>query len=598
MKNREKDLELFFHKDIIDLKDYPIKPIQEKIVLHKTVYDFTSLKEPVKSELKLFLQYALRKPLGKASLCGDYLRPIHYIIGFIMAEDSMESISEFDEDMKLRYEDYLLKSNVSVRDSSGRERPKYTVLHKFSKFYHSEISEKDIFKRDIWDLSKIGVDKNRLVKSNMVNTLDFTAINNTKNKNLTKIYIKYLLTSTDKSISTIRGALVSLKKLMGFLGYKNLDSITRKDALDFLDYMDGENLNNFSHNAILFTVIRFINYMIVLGYMEVNHFYGDDIKKTTKQHTFKALEDSVINQIFGVLDKISLKESLMFLILYSTGMRISEVCELKVDSLIKNDKGCFLKFYSMKMRKEAFNPIPASLYNLLYDFRHEFRKADDNNEFMFLSPSGTCYKSSSYREKMRKWFSELEIKNPDGSLYVFKPHDFRHTLATQMLKKEIPISVIQKILHHDSIEMTVSYVDIDDRRKISKHKEFINIKGEKSPLIFENTTLNTDELAKVEWLKKSINAQMLPNGICSLPVKMGKCPHGNSCLTCEDFKTSEEFLPVHEKHYKQVCSLIQYSKEQGWERQLETNEEVKQNLEIIIANLKNNVEESKSGTEC
>ena len=73
MENREKDLELFFHKDMIDLKDYPIKPIQEKIVLHKTVYDFTSLKEPVKSELKLFLQYALRKPLGKASLCGDYL---------------------------------------------------------------------------------------------------------------------------------------------------------------------------------------------------------------------------------------------------------------------------------------------------------------------------------------------------------------------------------------------------------------------------------------------------------------------------------------------------------------------------------------------
>ena len=185
---------------------------------------------------------------------------------------------------------------------------------------------------------------------------------------------------------------------------------------------------------------------------------------------------------------------------------------------------------------------------------------------------------------MKKWFYDLDVKNSDGSIYCFRPHDYRHTLATTMILHDIPSYVVQKILHHESIEMTSSYIDIQDQQKIEKHKKFINIKGKSMPIYVEKGLDSTD-IAKVEWLKKSINAQILPNGMCALPVVMGKCPHGNSCLTCKEFRTSKEFLVVHKNQYEKTCSFLMYAQEKGWQRQVEVNEEIKKNLEIIISKL-------------
>ncbi len=246
------------------------------------------------------------------------------------------------------------------------------------------------------------------------------------------------------------------------------------------------------------------------------------------------------------------------------------------------------------MRKEVMNPIPKSLYDLLKtQNKRMIKNHGKKTKYIFPHSDLKCYPSGLYREKMQEWFKELGIQNPDGTLYHFKPHDYRHTLATTMILHDIPSSVVQKVLHHDSIEMTSSYIDIQDRQRIERHKEFINIKGESMPIHIDSS-MDIDDIAKVEWLKKSINAQMLPNGMCSLPVAMGKCPHGNSCLTCGDFRTSKEFLPVHQKHYQNVCSLLDYAKQQGWQRQVETNEEVKKNLETIIEKLQDGNKELTS----
>lgn len=251
-----------------------------------------------------------------------------------------------------------------------------------------------------------------------------------------------------------------------------------------------------------------------------------------------------------------------------------------------NEKGYFVRFSPHKLRKEAVNPIPKSLYDLLSKQKRSVKNNyGRKTKYLFPNANLDSYLSATFRERLQGWFKELQIRNPDGTLYQFKPHDYRHTLATTMILNDIPSSVVQKVLHHESIEMSASYIDIQDQQKIKRHKEFINIKGETMPIHIDSS-MSIDDIAKVEWLKKSINAQMLPNGMCSLPVAMGKCPHANSCLTCGEFRTSKEFLPVHEKHYQSACSLVDYAKQQGWQRQVETNEEVKENLETIIKKLK------------
>ena len=52
------------------------------------------------------------------------------------------------------------------------------------------------------------------------------------------------------------------------------------------------------------------------------------------------------------------------------------------------------------------------------------------------------------------------------------------------------------------------------------------------------------DAADLQWFKKNIMAQALPNGFCALPALAEPCPFPNACLTCANFRTNATFLDV------------------------------------------------------
>lgn len=588
--NKLPDLEPFFHQDVLDLKEYPSDEVWEKVHRRKvSTFDFSEISEPLKSELKHYLQDVLLKDVSHTTLSQSYLTPMLYLIGFLSERSEEFSLKGLSESLESEYKRYLQQKGISVQSPRHEKSISLLIFERVHKFVRDLYNGDDPFDKDIWKLDEMGIDQTRFIESNKRKTFDFSAIPNQVNRNLAKKYIKYLISTTDKAISTIYSKLTQIKTFLTFLDRKDINDIQRGDIEEFILHLNNKGLEKHSYNICIFINKNFVEYLIVNGDLSTNSFYSQDIKSDNRKHTFKTVDDYTIKQIFEVLDKVPFKESCMYLLLYSTGMRVSEVCALKKNALFSNENGYFVRFYSQKMRKEVVNPIPNSLYELL--IKQKQGVLNENTKYLFPYHNLGCYPSGAYRERMQMEFKALGIKNPDGTPYQFRPHDYRHTLATTMILHDIPSYVVQKILHHDTLEMSVFYIDIQDQQKIKKHKEFINIKGESMPIHIDSS-VSIDDIAKVEWLKKSINAQMLPNGMCSLPVAMGKCPHANSCLTCGEFRTSKEFLPVHEKHYQSVCSLLDYAKQQGWQRQIETNEEVKDNLETIIKKLK---EEDKVG---
>lgn len=577
MNKTQFSLQPFFQQDQIDLKIHPDVRICEKLQKHrKTQLDFSMLPEPLKSELKFFIQHASSKDIKGVTLVANYIVPLNHLTDFLRTYNgNVSTLRILSSDTLEDFKTFLLKSDIPTTHPINGKSRYIAVLDRVYKFCLELYGEQDIFQRDIWNLEEIGIENHRNVESNKRKTITFYMIPNLTNKKWLKEYLQHLIKTTDRAISTIYKSSQYIKEFLIFLKGKNLSDYERKDVELFLEYLNNKNLKNETFNEYIFKNNKFIEYLIVKGCLKSNYFHPKDIKNIEQKHKYKSVDEYVIKQIFSVLDKIPFQESCMFLLLYSTGMRVSEVCSIKRDAMFKNENGCFIRFFQQKMRKEVVNPISTSLYKLLIR-QHQTVKNKFGNKTIYLFPyyNLDCYPSAKFRERMQKWFKEQNIKNADGSDYVFRPHDYRHTLATTMILNDVPFSVIQKILHHESPEMTVAYIDIQDQKKIERYKEFINIKGEKMPIFIE-TGMGIDDLAKVEWLKKSINAQILPNGICSLPVAMGKCPHANSCLTCYHFRTSKEFLPIHEKHLKNVCRLIDYAKQKGWQRQVETNEEVK-----------------------
>ncbi|MBI6001205.1 tyrosine-type recombinase/integrase [Clostridium perfringens] len=460
------------------------------------------------------------------------------------------------------------------------------VLIKFlGRFY----DKSNGFDLDEWDLNNFNLSKERLNESRFRTSIKFDRIKFDTNKILVKKYIWHLLVNTDMAVSTIDTTLSRLTVVLNYFKNKPLDQITRDDVIIFYEWLDEKYSKDNTYNEFIYKSISLFEYLELQDYIDRTPFNIQDTKKNiVYEYKETSIDKYVINQIFNILDKVETELSLMFLTIYCTGMRISEVCQIKRNCLQRTNSGFFILFYSQKMKKDVTNVIPESLYKLLDSYRKSIPK---NQENLFISANGTAFQATTLSEKLKEVFMEFDIKNPDGSNYVFRAHDYRHTMGAKMMDRNIPFQFIQEQLHHESPEMTVSYIEYTNKKKIRKMNEFIDIKGEDAPIKVD-IKLSDDE-AYAEYMRSYINAQMLPNGVCAKPVKLGKCPHANSCLNCSEFRTSLADLSTHKAQLSKIDEYIKIAEENGWVMQVESNKITKQNLEKIIAKLESIESEDK-----
>lgn len=77
-------------------------------------------------------------------------------------------------------------------------------------------------------------------------------------------------------------------------------------------------------------------------------------------------------------------------------------------------------------------------------------------DYIFKGKDGGAYRGTTFRQEFQQYCDKNGIA--DGS-YIFKTHDYRHTLATQFYDEDVSIQTIRDYLGHFSEEMTKQYVD-------------------------------------------------------------------------------------------------------------------------------------------
>lgn len=107
--------------------------------------------------------------------------------------------------------------------------------------------------------------------------------------------------------------------------------------------------------------------------------------------------------------------------------------------------------------------------------------------------------------------------------------------------------------------MTSIYAWIHDqtlKEELAKYQvKTVDIAGQ----VIESLNPELDT-ADLQWFKKSVQAQALPNGSCALPSIQQGCPHANACLTCTHFRTTIEFLAMHKEQLEQTEKIIEKAK--------------------------------------
>jgi integrase len=319
-------------------------------------------------------------------------------------------------------------------------------------------------------------------------------------------------------------------------------------------------------------------------------FFSEDYPKRTERLP-RALAEHVMAQVEHP-DNLARFDSdayrLVTVILIRCGLRVSDALKLAMDCLVTDADGApYLRYVNHKMKRDALVPVDEELVALVHDQQHQVIARFPATSLLFPRPTKNVdgrlpLASSTYRLALYRWLEQCEVRDERGQLVRFTPHQWRHTLGTRMINRDVPQEVVRRILDHDSPQMTAHYARLHDTtvRDHWERARKVDINGETVRLDPEGS------LAEAAWAKHRLAraTQALPNGYCQLPVQQS-CPHANACLTCPMFVTTPDFLPEHRRHRTEVMQIITAAEARGQQRLVEMNRQVLTNLDTIITGL-------------
>jgi len=288
--------------------------------------------------------------------------------------------------------------------------------------------------------------------------------------NIIKKYRNYLLLEKSLSPNSIDAYMTDLDKLSGFLGNESLkvEEVKLDDLQQFIAQLYDMGINARSVARIISGIKSFYNFLVLDGYMQTDPTELLETPKIgLKLPTVLSLDE--IEKLMSVID-LSTKEGqrnrAILEVLYSCGLRISELTKLKFSDLFF-DEG-FIKVEG-KGSKQRLVPISHTAINEIEKYLYYRREMDikkGSEDILFLSNRGTAISRIMVFHFIKQYADQAGIKK------TISPHTFRHSFATHLLEGGANIRAIQLMLGHEKITTTEIYTHMDReylRQEIIEH---------------------------------------------------------------------------------------------------------------------------------
>ena len=276
-----------------------------------------------------------------------------------------------------------------------------------------------------------------------------------------KEYQNYLKLERGLAANTIENYSFDIEKLIAFLVSNNIEvtpiTITEEIVQQFI-YELSTKVNARSQSRIISGLKSFFNYLIFEDYRADTPMELIEVPKTGRKLP-DTLSTDEIDQLIAAID-LSKPEGernrAMLEMLYSCGLRVSELVNLKLSDLFFEEG--FIKVTG-KGNKQRFVPIGESTekFILLYKelIRSSLQIQKGYEDTMFLNRRG----KQLTRAMVFTIIKDLAVKI--GLNKTISPHTFRHSFATHLLENGADLRSIQLMLGHESITTTEVYMHLD-----------------------------------------------------------------------------------------------------------------------------------------
>lgn len=272
-----------------------------------------------------------------------------------------------------------------------------------------------------------------------------------------KFYL-YLKTNKKYSSNTINAYLTDIEDFTNFVN--KVTDITDKEISTYLSYLYNDiKLSKSSIGRKLSSLRSFYNYLVKESYINYNYF--KDVSNPKRRLNLpKFIKEKDMSNIMEVCygdNPILERDRLILELLYSTGIRVSELINIKLTDINFYNNEIKILGKGSKERIVIFNnTCREALNKFIKDGRKKLYKNDTG--YLFIGRNNGHISSKYVRDIINK------VKVKAGVEGKITPHVFRHTFATDMLNNGADLVSVKDLLGHESLNTTSIYTHVTNEQ--------------------------------------------------------------------------------------------------------------------------------------
>lgn len=268
-------------------------------------------------------------------------------------------------------------------------------------------------------------------------------------------FLIYLATEKGDSKKTLEAYKKDLQQFFDYFSNKNKKEITLEDFSEYLIYLNDK---KYKRTSVIRKSTAIKSFLKFLKNENKTSIVISEIKIPKKERKLPdILTISEVSLLFSAPDIKTYKgllDLVMIEMCYYCGLRVSELCNLKIEDI--NFTALHLKVLG-KGSKERIVPFSEELANYLTLYLQ--RREKIVNPFVFVHQNGKRASRQYLFLEIKKYALEKGIKKN------IHPHLFRHTFATNLLENGANLRQVQALLGHKNIETTEIYTHVSKKKE-------------------------------------------------------------------------------------------------------------------------------------
>jgi len=539
--------------------------------------DFSGYRaDRLKVEVKYYYLWSMkRKWVTAKGMYRNYGRAVQNL-GKYMAAKGLESLNG-------------LEALPEPEELEGTERRCYQQLyHTATRFITDFYDDREETEKDVWVLARIPGLKQSATGKRLCQTLDFRDIPENY-REMVKQYVSRLIIR--RSVSHCSDMLSYMRYFFRIF-YKNgygdgfLEALSRQDMEKYLmwvaaDYAD-KNATVCS-KAVSF-IRHFLDYIQLAEYEQApakdvtKLLFDDDIPRRERpedtRNKIKYIPEPVKVQLDASVQELEPEEMRpVYILLRESGWRGTDILNLRYDNCLEylwsDREKEYIPYLCGEITKTGIpvlkipvrREVAEMVKELVCKVKEQSTAENNPNHYLFNTfegkSKGLPYSKPAFTKAVQDLINRKGILDGDGRLYHFRTHSLRHTRAMEYTEQGMPIGIIQQILGHCSLQMTVHYSKVSENRLYEKWKE-----TEKLELLHLDSRPPQkvpvkEEGLHYEFIRKNLDAVKVPFGVCFKPAKLPCCQQMNHCIDCANFCTCKDNIAEYEAEIGRVRKQIE-----------------------------------------